>query len=241
MRGTTLRTVINDVLVSLKQTFDDKEITRAQVAYWIITVGNDLLGKHIVKRKHGLFLNTFPSVPIVISKENSAVNVVKNRKFVELPAQIFSFNKDGAVDYVAYESTGGENCPPRFTNVQFSRTTQSQSRWLYKSVNTMPSPSNPYFYLSGNIVYFLGIEKVDIKNVEMGLYTTINPVEKIDIDAPFPFPDELLSQVKRGVTDLARYSFFIPRVDIINDGAATTEKAAIGKVQSVNDQQNQEE
>ena len=105
----------------------------------------------------------------------------------------------------------------------------------------MPSPSNPYFYLSGNIVYFLGIEKVDIKNVEMGLYTTINPVEKIDIDAPFPFPDELLSQVKRGVTDLARYSFFIPRVDIINDGAATTEKAAIGKVQSVNDQQNQEE
>lgn len=240
MRGTTLRTVISDVLVSLKQTFDDKDITRAQVAYWIITVGNDLLGKHIVKRRHGLFLNTFTDVPVIVSKENRAGNIVKNRKFVELPALIFSFEKDNAVNYVAYESTGGEGCPPRFTNVQFSRTTQAQSRWLYKSVNTIPSPTNPYFYLSGNIVYFLGIEKVAVKNVEMGLYTTINPVDKIDIDAPFPFPEELLSQIKRGVTDLARYSFFIPTVDIINDGTSTTTKANIGKVQSVN-QQDQEE
>lgn len=241
MKGTTLRTVISDVLVSLKQTFDDKDITRAQVAYWIIIAGNDLLAKHISKRSTGLFLNIFPEVPITVSKENKVGNIVKNRKFVELPAQIFSFNKDGAIDYIAYESTGGENCPPRFTNVQFSRTTQTQSRWLYKSVNTIPSPSRPYFYLAGNIVYLLGVEKVSIDNLEMGLYTTIDPVNKIDIDAPFPFPEELLDQIKRSVTDLARYSFFIPKVDITNDGTSSAAKAAIGKVQSVNDQQNQDE
>lgn len=237
MTGTTTRTVIDDILVSLKQTFDDKDITRAQVAYWVILAGNDLLGKHIVKRRHGLFLNTFTDVPVTVSKENKAGNIVKGRKFVELPEQIFSFERDNAVNYIAYESTGAKGCPPRFTNVQFSRTTQSQSRWLYKSVNTMPSPERPYFYLSGNVVYFLGIEKVPVENVEMGLYTTINPVEKIDIDVPFPFPAELLAPIKRMVTDLAKYSFLV-QADDTNDGKITTNQTPnIPKIQSVNAQQ----
>lgn len=237
MNGTTTRTVVDDILVSLKQTFDDKDITRAQVAYWVIIAGNDLLSKHIVKRNHGLFLNIFPDVPVTVVKENKGGNIIKNRKFVELPAQIFSFDRDGAVNYVAYESTGGEGCPPRFTNVQLTRTSQKESRWLYKSVYTTPSPTNPYFYLAGNVVYFLGIEKVPVESVEMGLMTTINPVEKIDIDQPFPFPAELLGTIKRMVTDLAKYSFLV-QADDTNDGKITTNQTPnIPKIQSVNAQQ----
>lgn len=240
MNNSTTRTVVDEILVTLKQIYDDKDITRAQAAYWVITVGNDLLAKHIGKRNTGLFITTFPEVPVSVAKDNSVHNIVKNRKYVELPEMVFSYDKDRGVNYVAYESTGGQGCPPRFTNVQITRTTQAESRWLYKSVNTKPSPKQPYYYLSGNIVYFLGIERVPVKNVEMGLLTTINPIEKIDIDQPFPFPAELLPQLKRGVIDLARYSFFVPDGDSKNDGTSTTPTANIGKVQSVNQPQQEE-
>jgi len=240
--GNTLtRIVIDEVLTTLKQTFDDKNITRAQAAFWVITVGNDLLAKHIGKRDSGLYLTTYPEVPISIAKNNNTLNIVKNRKYVELPDIIFSYDKDGGIKYMSYESTGGPGCPPRFTTIQIDRTTPKEALWLNKSVYTRPSPKNPYFYLSGNIVYFLGLEKVPVKNIEMGLFSPIKPVEQIDIDTPFPLPSELLPQLKINVINLARFSFFLPQTDVKNDGSATSGQANIGKVQSVNQPQSQDE
>jgi predicted membrane GTPase involved in stress response len=92
-------------------------------------------------------------------------------------------------------------------------------------------------------VYFLGIERVNIKEVETGIYTTINPIDKIDIDANFDFPDELLETLKTRVINMARMDYFFP----VNNGANTGDDNTMQKptvtpkVMSVNEQPQQEQ
>jgi hypothetical protein len=71
----------------------------------------------------------------------------------------------------------------------------------------------------------------------MGVYMTISPLEKIDIDQPFNFPGELLHVLKRQVTDLARFSFLFGSNDRSNDGDNTEEVKTVPKIQSVNNGQ----
>jgi len=75
-----------------------------------------------------------------------------------------------------------------------------------------------------------------VKEIEMGIYQTINPLEKIDIDQPFPFPQELLHVLKRQVTDLARFSFLF-KSDRENDGDDSDATKNVPKIVSVNEQQ----
>jgi len=66
-----LRIIVDEILVTIKQTFDDKEVTKAQVAYMTILVGNQLLAQHIGKRDSGQFLNIFGKVPIKIANQTT--------------------------------------------------------------------------------------------------------------------------------------------------------------------------
>jgi hypothetical protein len=241
MAADTLRTHLEETITTIKQTFDDKSVSRAQVAYCYIVVANDLLSKHIVKRDSGAFLTIFDNVPLTVSStSSSADNTVKNRKFIELPGLIFDYDMDGAVEYLSYVSDGGEGCPPRFTRTPFTRTSQSQSRWLYMHPSTEPSPKNPYFYRAGTKIYTLGLECVPVKYLEAGLYMTVDPLNKIDIDQPFNFPQELLKTLKMQVIDLIRYNWFFPK-DSANTGEdeTTTAKVDNRKIVSVNPQPEQ--
>lgn len=230
-----LRIIVDEILVTIKQTFDDKKVTQAQVAYWTIIVANQILGQHNQKRDSGQFLSVFPEVPIQIASNNNTQNIVKGRKFIELPGSIFDFDKDGGVEYVAYYNPD-ENCGPEFAKKTITRTSPGELQWLNLNEITKPSPKQPYWYRVGNYIYLVGVETVPIKFAEIGLYLTIDPLEKIDIDKPFFFPQELLNVLKRQVVDLARFSFLFPS-DRVNDGSdSTTERpASIPKVASVND------
>ena len=242
MAENNLRLLVNETLTTIKQTFDDRTVSMAQVAQCYIIVANQLLSQHNLKRDSGAFLSTFDNVPV--NKETASINpnLIKGRKYVELPGLIFDNDKDGAVEYLAYTSEGKENCPPRFTNVPFTRTSPSQAQWLYLHPSTKPSPSNPYFYRVNNLLYLLGIEAVPINSLEMGLYLTIDPLQEIDIDKPFPFPSELLAVLKRQVTDLIRYNWFFGDSrqnkgdDTTDDGKNTN----VPKIVSVNDNQEQQ-
>jgi hypothetical protein len=112
--------------------------------------------------------------------------------------------------------------------------------WLELHPNTKASPKEPYFYRVGNLLYLFGLEKVPVKNIEAGLYLAIEPVTEIDIDAPFDFPEELLSVLKRQVIDLVKFSWFFPQ-DRENSGAdeSQTGKANFPKIASVNQQAEQ--
>lgn len=236
-----LRIVIDDISATIKQTFDDKEITQAQIAYWTILSANQLLAQHVSKRDSGAFMSTFVGVPVKKSITSSGNNIVKGRKYIELPSLIFDYDKDGGVEYIAYYVDNKINCPGLYAKKTIQRTSPGEVQWLNLHKSTSPSPSNPYWYRTGNIIYLLGIEGVPVDEVEVGLYTTIDPLEKIDIDKPFNFPQELMQTLKRYVLDLARYSFFFPS-ERSNDGADQAGENStqnIPKVISVNDQQQQ--
>lgn len=231
-----LRVVVDEILVTIKQTFDDKIVTQAQAAYWTIIVANQILGQHNLKRDSGQFLSVFPAVPIQVASDNNTQNIVKGRKFIELPGSIFDFDKDGGVEYIAYYNPD-ENCEPEAYKKTIQRTSPNELQWLNLNDITKPSPKQPYWYRVGNYIYLVGIEAVPVKLAEIGLYLTIDPLEVIDIDKPFTFPQELLHVLKRQVVDLARFSFLFSG-DKTNDGSDTASDASsktIPKIASVND------
>lgn len=236
-----LRHVIDDIAVTLKQTFDDKIIQRSQIAYWVLLVGNTLKAQHIDKRESGAFLSTFTNIPVLSSNTSVDRNLVKDRKYFILPATIYDFDNDQAIEYICYVSNGGPHCPPPFAKQTFNRTSPKVAHRLYMTGYEKPSPANPYFYRIGQYIYCLGIENVDVKYLEIGLNTAFDPLTQIDIDQPFDFPDELMTILRKNVIDLAKYSYVFPQ-ERVNDGEASTadKQLNVPKTVSVNDnQQNQ--
>ena len=239
MAATLLRTIVDDLIKDFKQQFDDKQLQKAQVAHWVIMIGNRLLSQHIGKRDSGAFLSIFPDVPILVATQNSAPNQVKGRKHILLPTCIFDYDKDGGVEYIAYyrEEKDG-NGKPRFINQTFTRTTPSDVQRLYMNDYEKPDSCNPYWYRAGEYIYLLGLECVNPKSLEIGIYSTLKPITDptIDLDAPFNFPEELLIQLKRQVLDLGRFVMVIPQ-DRINDGADDESQRQVptNKITSVNE------
>lgn len=242
MAVTPLRHIVDDIEVDLKQTLDDRTITKPQIAYYVLLIANRLKAQHIEKRDSGAFLSTYVDIPIVTETTSENPNKVKNRKHFLLPKCIYDYNEDRGIDYISYSVD--EDCEldvPRFTKIKFNRTTPSKSEILYYNGYTEPNPSNPYFYRIGDYIYLLGVEKVDVKKVEIGIYTTFDPVTTIKLDDPFDFPEELLAILKRQVLDLGRFSLLLPQ-ERINDGDDSIQNTEVPtqKLVSVNEL-NQEE
>jgi hypothetical protein len=157
-----------------------------------------------------------------------------------LPAKIFDFPDDKGIDYISYDYTIGDKYPA-FTSVTFTRTTHAKSRRLYWTEEEKPAPDNPYFLFDKDKVYLLGIEKIDIRNVEVCLYTSFDTdLNGIDLDSEFDFPVELLPVLQKYLLDIGRFGLLMPR-EIENDGASEMEgKVPTQKIipvqQSVNPQ-----
>jgi len=239
MAATKFRTVVDDLIKDFKQQFDDKQIQRTQVAHWIIMLGNRMLAQHIAKRDSGAFLSIYADVPIVTATSNLNPNIIKGRKYIVLPTCIFDYTKDGGVEYISYYlDTQEPNCPAPFTRQTFTRTTPGDSQRLYMSKYETPDPKQPYWYRAGENIYLLGIECINPKAVEIGIYSTIKPITDpdIDLDGDFPFPEELLIQLKRQVLDLGRFVLIIPE-ERTNDGVDSQQGKAMpqGKIVSVNE------
>lgn len=231
----TLKVIVDEVRTSIKQTFDDKEVSRAQVAHWVIIVGNALLALHKGKRRSGAFLSTY-SVPVQEVAEADGKNLLPWRKFIEIPSDIFDYDMDAGVEYMAFYNPD-PNCKPEMAYKTITRTSPAAIKWLNLSNRTKPGSISGefYFWRSKSIFYLVGLEALPVKEIEVGVYHTIKPLEQIDIDAPFEFPDELLAELKRRVTELARYSFLF-KTDNNNDGANDASSQQIPKIVSVNDQ-----
>jgi len=239
MAATLLRTVVDDLIVDFKQQFDDKELQKSQVAHWIIMIGNRLLSQHISKRDSGAFLSIYADVPIEVATENLNPNIIKGRKYIVLPTCIFDYNLDGGVEYISYYMDKQEpNCPAPFTRQTFTRTTPGDSQRLYMSKYETPDPKQPYWYRAGQNIYLLGLECINPKAVEIGIYSTLKPITDpdIDLDGPFPFPEELLIQLKRQVLDLGRFALVLPE-ERTNDGVGdgTGQPIPMHKIVSVNE------
>lgn len=239
METTILRTVVDDLEQDFKQMYDDRSISKAQIAHWVIMVGNRLLSQHIGKRDSGAFLHIYGDIPVQVESVITNPNEMPGRKFVKLPDNIFDYTKDGGIEYITYYL--GDLQPsekPPYTYVTFTRTTVPELKRLYMSEFEKPKPENPYYYRAGEYIYLLGIECINPKRIEMGIFSTIKPITSasIDLDAPFRFPEELLIILKRQVLDMGRFVMLIPE-DRVNDGKDDTGQSQMptNKIVSVNE------
>jgi hypothetical protein len=243
---TKLRYVVDDIAKDLKQVFDDRVIERSQIAYWVLLVGNRLKSQHIGKINSGAYVHAFANIPVQIAATGNNPNDIAGRKRILLPEAIYDYDKDGGIEYISYwdQDAVSIDCidPPEFTNRTFQRTRPIFTERLYMDKYERPSPKNPYFYRQGKYIYFLGIECVDVLTVEIGIYSTFDPLTVIDLDAEFEFPEELLLILKRQVLDLGRFALKIPE-DRKNDGEDTTDVSSVSeqKLVSVNDPINQQQ
>jgi hypothetical protein len=220
------RNIVYDSWTNLKQNFDDADISLAQVKYWVGVAANRLLMQHIEKRDSGAFKTRYESVPIQIESGTGY-------KYIELPKNIIDFNRDGGVDYMSYVPIDSD-CTPPFTWVMFQRTSASAVRILYYTEEETPSPDNPYFYRIGNNLYLLGLECVDVLDLELCVYQTIDPSE-CNFDDEMEFPDELVAILQRYILDIGRFVLSVPKGSVVNDGNNNTAEVPSQKLMSVND------
>jgi len=235
---TTLRHLTDEIVTDLKQTIDDAEINPVAIGFWIITLSNQILGQHIQKRDSGAFMTTWTGIPVIEPTASQTTGVIAGRKYIELPASVFDFDKDGGIDYIAYQSDGGPGCLPEFEFQKFERTTPGEARLLTWSPYAKPSPTQPYYYRTKNYIPLLGIENINVQYVEVGIYSTIESITTIDPDAPFDFPEELMAVLRRQLLDLGRFVLFMPsiRENIGSDPTNDNAIAPTQKIASVNPQ-----
>lgn len=232
----TYRFVSKDLLTTFKKTFDDKDISLMQVIYWIQIVANRLRRSHMERHDTGLFLSVFS--PIKIQQDSK----LKDRKFIDIPKTIIDLDNEKGVSYITYNFETNCCCEgPAFSQVFFQPTTPQKSWILQLSPFTKAKPDRPYFYRIGdtvsdgvtdvkvNRIYFLGIECVDVKDVEIGLMIGLDPTDVCDLDEEVPVPDSLMQTLITEVLSLGRFAFLIPK-ERINDGsdnAIPSQQAAV--------------
>lgn len=217
------RYVVYDIHTMLKQQYDDSDISLVQTSYWCSVTANRLLSQHIEKRDSGAFITVYNSLQVYVESPTGY-------KYIDLPHNIFDFNRDDGVEYMSYEYTI-DDCLPPFTSVRIQRTTPSKSQRLYWTDEEKPTPSNPYFYRIKDKLYLLGLENVASPKIEAGFYQTIDPYPTLLSDE-FPFPDELISVLQRYIFDLGRFVLQMPN-DITNDGSGIQQIGQLPKMNKV--------
>jgi hypothetical protein len=218
----TYRFVVYDIEKSLKQSFDDANITFTQILYWVQVVANNLRAENYLQKKEDAYISTFQPVPVLTDS--------KGRKYIDLPTQILNLRYDAGIRYITYNfetcCCGGDP----LSQVVFDRTTPDALRNLYAEPYTTPNPKNPFFYriadkvngVSVNRLYLLGIECVDVTDVEIGILSTMNPSDLCNLDDELPLSDELIYTLISEVLKLGRFVMMVPE-ERVNEGSDSGE------------------
>lgn len=206
----TYQYTANLILSQLRQVFDDRKTTFNQVVYWIQVVSNRLRYLRLNKRSAdtGIYLNIFSNIEIKTSG---------NKKYIELPADIIEIDKDGGIEYIAYSPEQEDNCDDNLY-IQFERTNPSSVQSLLRIPVRSPKPSSPFFYRASDRIYLLGIECVEVKDLEIGLHTSVNPKNICDITEEVPIDNSLEEALITRVISLCRFGLMIDE-ERKNDGS----------------------
>lgn len=210
----TYRYVANDIRTSLKQIYDDADISLALVVYWMHIFGDALKKQHIEKYSSGAFLSIFRSVPV-----EKDIDTNMPYPFITLPQGIYDYDLDRGVDYITYPYSYTEGRKQMVGNVKFTRSNFNALERLNMREEERPSPSNPYFCRAGERIYLIGVERINLMTVEMGLKTTFDVTSAITLDDPFDFPEHLLPLLRRQILEMGRFVLMVPD-NLRNDGTS---------------------
>jgi len=234
----TFRLLVGSLSTALKKTFDDTDISDAQIAVWCTFFINKYRTARIQSESTGRYTTIFPNVPIY-TPTTSTINYIAGRKYLILPSNILDLPNDEGISYISYNQFSGY-CPPPFTATQFTRTTINSSGALYFDVYQTPQPDNPYFYLiANNIVYLLGVECINLNSLEIGLIISFDPLNNCVTDENMDLDEALVSDVYKNVLELGRFVMLVPS-NTVNDASDSNENAQAQKQRVVSVNQSQE-
>lgn len=217
----TYRYVVYDLQKSLKKTFDDADITLIQIIYWVQVIANKIRLEHYLVSKSDLFTSTF--YPIAIQKDD------KGRKYIDLPTQIMDLPNNEGIAYITYNFDTNTCHGDTFAQTYFQPVNTMDVQLLYLDEYTKPTPKQPYFRRVGdkvngvdvNRVYLLGLECVEVKDVEIAVRTTLDPRNVCNLDDKLPIPDERVADLMTEILKLGRFIMLIPD-ERQNDGSDST-------------------
>jgi hypothetical protein len=213
----TYRYVVYDLQKSFNAAFDDADFTFNQILYWVQVVANKLRVQQNNLTNSDLFTSTFSSVPVSTDD--------KGRKYIDLPIQIMDLPDNRGIIYITYNVDTCKCSGPAFAQVWFQSTSIGGVQHLYLDEYTKPSIKNPYFYRIGdridgvkvNRIYLLGLECINIEDVEIALKANLDPSLICNIDDNIPLPDELIQDLMLQVLQLGRFVLLMPS-ETTNDG-----------------------
>lgn len=222
----TYRYVAYNIKESYKKTFDDAELTLNQIVFWINVVVSRLRKENEKDFEESKYLSIFSSVEV---ESDSALS---NRKYIDLPSDVIDMDHHKGIRYITYNYETNCCClGANFAQVFFQPTDPIKAFRLSMDEYEKPSPKNPYFYrVSGvngcdnvNRVYFLGLECVDITDVEIGIICNTNPLDVCDLDSEINLPEYLIEELLTRVLNLGRFLLLAPQENT-NDGADSTRR-----------------
>lgn len=206
----TYRYTANLIRQTIKQNFDDSDISIDQICYWIQVSANRLRYLRLQKKN----LDTGVYLALI---EGVKVQVSGGKKYIELPEEIVDIDEDKGIESMTYCQDNEENCESPLT-VQFERTSPSEARALMHLPIRKPSPALPFFYRVGNKLYILGLELVDVGCVELYLHTLVNPSHICDLDTEIPVDESQEEALIARVLTLIRFGLLIDN-EKKNDGS----------------------
>jgi hypothetical protein len=215
----TYRYVVYDIEKTLKKNFDDADITLNQIIYWVMVVANKIRMQHNSEVNADMFTSTY--CPVAILEDS------KGRKYIDLPTSIMSLKNNAGVVYLTYNIETQCCEGPAFAQTEFEPVNVNEIKHLYLDEYTTPSATSPYFYRIGdrvngvsvNRLYLLGIECIDVLDLEIAVKSTLDPKTLCDLDEELSIPDELVQDLIVEVLQLGRFVMMIPeeRVNVGED------------------------
>lgn len=213
----TVRYLVNICLMALKQQIAYQSVTFAQCHFWVNMAVNRIKKRDIEKNGlpiSGSYLITFTDVDVLYQTTN-ANNILKNRKYFQLPNNILDLDYDNGISYLFWDPILNPGCGQ--LPGEFFRTTLRQVRHMFDSPFKRPGKDeNYYFVLLNLLVYLFGVEDLPVRKLNMTLRTTMNPkLEAYGIDDEIPLDDESVISVVNAVLSIGSWILKVPEEKII--------------------------
>jgi len=213
----TYRYVVYDLQKNFNAAFDDADFTFNQILYWVQVVSNRIRVQHNNLTNSDLYTSTFSSISVQTDE--------KGRKYIDLPVQIMELTDNAGIIYITYNVETCKCSGPTFAQTWFQSTSVGGVQHLYLDEYTKPSIKNPYYYRIGdridgvkvNRIYLIGVECIDIEDVEIAVKANLDPTMVCNIDDEIPIPSELIQDLTMQVLELGRFVMLMPN-ESLNDG-----------------------